>query len=120
MDRKKELKLAYKETPPPMGVYQIKNTVNGKILVGSGMNLPGKHNSCLFQLKINRHPNTELQADWNTAGPTAFTFEILETLKYQELPESQWRKAIAELEDKWLAKLSPYGDKGYNKLKLKN
>ncbi len=25
LDRRKELKLAYKQTSPPMGVYQIKN-----------------------------------------------------------------------------------------------
>jgi len=39
MDRKKELKLKYKETKPQAGVYQIKNTRNQKIFVGSTMNL---------------------------------------------------------------------------------
>ena len=39
---KKELKKQYKQTLQPMGVYQIKNLVNGKIFIGSVKNLPGK------------------------------------------------------------------------------
>lgn len=35
MDRKKELKQLYKETKIEAGVYQIRNTVNNKVFIGS-------------------------------------------------------------------------------------
>jgi hypothetical protein len=41
MDKKQLIK-DYKRTIQPMGVYQIKNLVSGKIFIGSGKNLHGK------------------------------------------------------------------------------
>lgn len=117
MNRQKELKNSYKNNPPPMGVYQLKNKTTGKALVGSSMNLPGKKNSSAFQLNLNGHPNKELQADWNSYGQDAFLFEILEVLKPEDHPQEDWRKATLALEDKWLDKLQPYDDNGYNKPK---
>jgi len=117
MNRQKELKLAYKENPPPMGVYQLTNNLNGKILVGSSLNLPGKKNSQLFQLKMGGHPNKELQADWISAEADAFSFTVLETLKTSDFSPADWRKAVTNLEDKWLAALQPYGERGYNQEK---
>lgn len=114
MDRRKELKLTYKETPRPMGVYQIKNTVTGRLLVASGMDLPGNFNSNRFQLNMKSHRNKELQADWNLYGPDAFTFEVLESINPEKTAKEDWRSAVAELEEKWLDTLQPYGDKGYH------
>lgn len=117
MDRKKQLKEAYKLNPPAIGVYQIKNNTNNKVLIGSSMNLKGKENSTFFQLNWKSHPIKELQADWNSGDPSSFSFEILETLKTDDLPQDSWRKAMLSLEEKWLNRLEPYGDKGYNKRK---
>lgn len=117
LDRRKELKLAYKQNPPPMGVYQIKNNTNGKIFLGSSMNLSGKFNSNRFQLNFKCHPNKELQEDWNLYGSDAFSFEILETLESEEIPKDTWRDALSALEDKWLTTLQPYGETGYSKQK---
>ena len=45
MDRKKkELKREYQQSPRPMGVYQIRNLVKDKVLLGSSLNLPGIFN----------------------------------------------------------------------------
>lgn len=117
MDKRKELKLLYKQNPPPMGVYQIKNNINGKILLGAGINLPGRINSNRFQLNLKVHRNRELQEDWDLYGPDAFTFDILETIKSEEIPKEQWQEAVSELEDKWLNNLKPFGRRGYNKQK---
>lgn len=117
MDRRRELKLAYKQNPPPMGVFQLKNSISGKIFIGSSMDLPGKNNSLLFQLKTKSHYIKALQEDWNLHGPDAFTFEILETLKTDELPKAAWRDALQALEKKWLNDLKPYDERGYNKEK---
>ncbi len=117
MDRRKQLKQAYKETPRPMGVYQIVNNTNQKIYVGSSLNLPGKFNSNRFQLELQSHYNKALQEDWNLYGEESFSFEVLENLDPHEFEKQYWPKALAELEDKWLDKLQPYQKNGYNKQK---
>jgi hypothetical protein len=117
LDRRKELKLAYKQTFLPMGVYQIKNNMNGKIFIGNSSNLPGIFNRHRFQLNAKTHSNKELQEDWDVCHSQAFTFDILETITPDKIPQEDWSKAITELEVKWLDKLQPYGEKGYNKIK---
>ncbi|KYZ77948.1 excinuclease ABC subunit C [Anaerosporomusa subterranea] len=117
MDRRKELILAYKQTPTPMGVYQVKNCTNGKVFIGSSMNLPGRFNRLRFQLKANANPIRSLQAEWNDQGADVFTFEVLETLNPDKVPKDDWRKALAVMEDKWLNEIKPYGLRGYNKEK---
>lgn len=116
-DRHKELKLAYKQNPPAMGVFQIKNNINGKIFIGSSQNVAGKLNSQRFQLNGNDHVNKMLQQDWNECGPKAFALDILETLKTEEFDPQDWPEALLLLEQKWLEALRPYGEKGYNKQK---
>ncbi|SMC51592.1 GIY-YIG nuclease family protein [Sporomusa malonica] len=115
MDKRKELKLAYKQTPRPMGVYQIKNQVNGKVFICGSMNLPAFFNSQRFQLNLKSHRNKELQADWDLYGADAFTFDILETVNTEKVAQDDWRKTVSTLEEKWLNDLQPYGDKGYHK-----
>lgn len=119
MDRKKELILQYKQTPRPMGVFQIKNTATGKIFISGSMNLPGSFNSQKFQLSTGAHRIQELQAEWNSYGPDAFVFDTLETINPEKVVQADWRKAVSALEDKWLDRLQPYGEKGYNKPKKK-
>jgi hypothetical protein len=119
MDRKKELKRIYKDTPRPMGVFQIKNTVSGKIFMGTSMDLPAILRRYRFALDMNGHPNKALQEDWNSLGPEAFAFEILEEIDAEKIPQDKWPRAVAELEEKWQARLTPYNDKGYHKEPMK-
>lgn len=119
MDRKKELIRAYKETPTPMGVYQVKNLKNGRIFIGSHTNVPGKINSHRFQLTVGSHRNKELQEDWNACGADAFSFEVLELINPDKVPKDNWLNAVAALEEKWLDQLRPYDENGYNVYKEK-
>lgn len=116
MDRKKELKQQFKETPVEAGIYQIRNTKNNKILVGSTLNLKTL-NGIKFMLETNAFTmNKELQKEWNQYGKDAFTFEILEKLKKKDDdPYFNEKEALLALEEKWLEKLQPYGEQGYNK-----
>jgi len=114
---KKELKNRYKQTLPPMGIYQIKNTVTGKVFVGSSLNLHAKSNSYRFQLKSGTHVNAELQKDFNQYGDENFVFEILDTLEPKEDPAYDYRDDLKVFEEMWMEKLQPYDDKGYNKSK---
>lgn len=117
MANRKELIRQYKETLPPMGVYKIVNLANGMIFVGSGKNLHGKRNSYRFQLDSGTHYNTALQRDYNQFGCDNFTFEIIDYLEPKEGPGYDYTDDLAALEEMWLEKLQPYGDKGYNKKK---
>lgn len=114
MDRKKELIREYKETPTPMGVYQIKNLENGKIFIGSHTNIPGKINSNRFQLMHGSHISKELLHDWQQYGADAFTFDTLELVDPEKVPKDEWPRAVSDLEEKWLDRLRPYGENGYN------
>ena len=114
MDRRAELKQAYKDHPPLAGVYQIKNLANGKIFIGGRMNVEGALNSHRFQLKVGSHRNNALQQDWNAYGAEQFSFEILDTLKPDDDPNRNLREDVAALEELWREKLQPYGERGYN------
>jgi hypothetical protein len=113
MDKRKELKMLYKETRPVAGVYQIKNAKNGKVLIDS---LPDirSFNGKKFQLSIGKHFNAGLQAEYNEFGGDAFTFDILETLKEKDEPGFDREKELKKLLQKHLDLLQPFGEKGYN------
>jgi group I intron endonuclease len=113
MDRKARIR-AYKETPRPMGVYRVRNTANGKGLVGSSTDLPARLNRHRAQLSMGAHANRALQKDWNELGPEVFEFEILDTLKPRETAGYDPSDDLRVLEEMWLDKLSPFGERGYN------
>ncbi|MBK3494676.1 GIY-YIG nuclease family protein [Viridibacillus sp. YIM B01967] len=112
MDRQKELKQIYKETPIQSGVYKITNTTNNKVYIGSTNNLK-RLNGVQFMLKMNSHTNKTLQADWNKFGAASFEIEILEMLKKKEEGYFDAKRELAKLEEKWIAKLEPFGENGY-------
>ena len=111
---RKELNDEYAKRPKPAGVFQVKNTANGKILLGSSLNLEGPLNSHRFMLKIGSHRNKALQQDWNEYGEQNFVFEILETVTVKDDPNFNLRDELTLLEMIWLEKLEPFGEKGYN------
>jgi len=116
-ERKKALLREYKETPLPMGVFQIKNNITGKLLLLKALNLPGIINRHLLELRRGMHRNTQLQADWSQYGETAFSFDILATLKPEEFLPEYYPTAVNDLFEAWLEKLQPFAEAGYNKTK---
>jgi group I intron endonuclease len=114
METRAELKRQYKETKSQAGIFQVKNTVSGKVLVGSSTNLHGPLNKHRFMLKLGRHENKQLQKDWNELGPDAFAFEILEVVEEKDTPTFSLADELTLLEQIWLEKLDPHGERGYN------
>lgn len=114
MRTKKELKKAYKQLKFRMGIFQIRNTVNGKIFIESSVNLDAIWNRHRFQLNFGSHPNKALQEDWNTFGEEKFCFEILSELDEQEDSTANHAKELKTLEAMFIEELTPYGDKGYH------
>ncbi len=117
MTDKKKIKELYRQTVQLMGIYQIKNLVNGKIYIGRSADLNGKINSERFQLKNNLHMNRELQADFNGLGQEKFSFEILDRLPPKQDPDHDSGGDLRTLEEMWLEKLQPFAAKGYHKKK---
>ncbi|MGE5621066.1 MAG: DUF2087 domain-containing protein [archaeon] len=119
--KRKEITKNYKQTRATMGVYQLKNLRNGKIFVGSGKNLEAKRNLHMFAFSINgMHEIDELQQVWNELGEKGVVFEILDVLEPKKDDANyDYRKDLETLEELWLEKLQPYGEKGYNKVKIK-
>lgn len=116
MDRKKELKQLYKETKVEAGVYQIKNTRNNKVFIGSTRNLKtlkGKQ----FELEMGTSTNKMLQDEWNQYGKEVFSFEVLEVLKPKETGYFDAKRELKKLEEAWLEKIQPYEERGYNRVK---
>jgi hypothetical protein len=114
---KKDAKLEYKLTHRPMGVFQIRNTANGKVFVDSSVNVPGKINRHKFALNAGLHQSKDLQEDWNEIGGEKFEFETLEQVEPRDNPNYNYKADLEFLEDLWLEKLEPYGEKGYNERK---
>jgi len=114
MDRK-ELLRQYKETPRPAGVFAVRNTVDGKVLIGPSTNLPGMLNRLRFQLEAGRHPIRDMQADWKRLGESAFTFEVLDTLEPPDDPATDPADDLEALVDMWIDRLGISADKLYKK-----
>jgi len=112
---KKELKREYLQNHRPVGVFQIRNIVNDKVLIGASLDLPGIFNRYKFQLKMGNHPNVRLQAEWNEFGAESFAFEILDEITPKE--GRDYREELVFLEELWLENSQPYGDRGYNEKK---
>lgn len=115
--KKKELKKEYQQSHRPMGVFQIRNLINEKVLIGSSLNLPGIFNRYRFSLLAGSHHNPLLQAEWNEFGGEKFAFEILDELTPDAGTDRDFREELTFLADLWLDKLQPYGERGYNEPK---
>lgn len=111
---KQEIKREYKERQITAGVFQIKNTANGKVFLGSSLNLDGVWNGHEFFLKTGAHHNKALQKEWNEYGADKFVFEILETVKVTDAPNFNLDDELTLLEQIWLEEIEPFGDRGYN------
>jgi hypothetical protein len=113
MKTRAEIKREYKETPKQAGVFKIQNKINGKILLGSSLNLHGPLNRYKFELQTGVHAHEDLQRDWKQYGQENFLFEVVETVKVKDDPNFNIVDELTLLEQIWLEKLQPYGEEGY-------
>lgn len=104
MDRR-DLIRKYKETPRPAGVYRVQHVPSGRTLLGSSPDAPAMLNRIRAQLRMRSHPNRQLQDDWESDGPEAFLFEVLDVLPPSESPTSDPARDLEMLEELWREKL---------------
>ena len=60
------------------GIYQITNTINGKLYVGSSINIADRWRRHKEQLRKKIHNCKPLQSAWDKYGEYSFIFSILE------------------------------------------
>jgi len=113
MDRKK-IKQEYKRMIPPKGVFVLKNEVNGRVFLGSTLNLKGVEEKNRFLLTTGSHRNVRLQEDWDRYGGESFRFEILQELKINSDPGYDYEEDLKILELIWVEKFRPLNVKCYN------
>ena len=70
--------------PKKSGIYQIRNLVNGKIYIGSAVNLHARWQKHLSCLRHNKHCNIKLQNAYNKYGKDNIVFEIVELVPNKE------------------------------------
>ncbi len=117
MNRKKELKKQYKDTPKSMGVYRVYNRVDAISLVECGRDIQARLNRHKAELKLGAHRVKQLQHDWNHLGPDAFSFEIVELLQPLDKPDYDPEEDLNELLIMILEREEYAPDKLYNKIK---
>jgi hypothetical protein len=59
-------------------------------------------------------PSPGLAQDWKELGERAFVIEVLDELKPAEDPAHDHRADLKALEEMWLEKLKPFGERGYH------
>jgi hypothetical protein len=113
-ERRAELLQQYNEIKIKAGVYQIRNTLNGKIFIDTTPNLKSLNGKSGL-LELGHSPYKELQREWTEFGAQAFVFEVLEVLPPNDNPYVKTKDELKKLREKWLDKLQPYGERGYHK-----
>lgn len=110
---KKELKEKYKQMKNPMGVFQIRNVVNNKVMIDNSIDMMSKWNRHKMELMFGNHRNTGLQKDWNENGEDKFIFEILSELKEKDEENIDYKKELQVLQEMIVEELNIKEDRIY-------
>lgn len=88
------------------GIYAIRNVVNGKMYVGSAINIQRRWSQHKWELVRDMHHSAKLQSSWNKHGEEAFVFYVIEMV--------QDVKQLISREQHWIDSMGAYGTNGYN------
>lgn len=92
-------------------IYGILNLINGKIYIGSAINVYHRLHTHKSKLDLNQHANPHLQAAWNEYGSFAFEFMVLESVL--------WKSDLIEREQYWIDLTNCFNPEcGYNIRKI--
>ena len=83
-EKRKQLKDAYRDRHPEMGVLFFRCTPTSETFLMSATDIPAKFNHLRFQLADGLCPNKCLQELWKEYGEAAFETGTVKTLKYDD------------------------------------
>jgi group I intron endonuclease len=67
------------------GIYKIENLIDGKVYIGSSINIISRKQKHFWMLKKGIHDNCHLQHSYNKFGEDSFIFEVLEECNNKDL-----------------------------------
>jgi hypothetical protein len=103
---KQELRNSYRERPVIGGIYAIKNTTTGRMLIASSANIQGAENRFVFAADSPTSLNFKLLPDVREYGIDAFAFEVLEKLeKKAEQSSEEFAADLEVLLELWREKI---------------
>jgi group I intron endonuclease len=91
------------------GVYLIVNNANGRVYVGSSVNITARWCGHKRALSQGKSPCVKLQRAWDKYGESSFSFQVIEHVAPQ-------KELLIEAEQRWLDLYQSF-DTGYNTLK---
>jgi hypothetical protein len=118
MKSRKELIGEYKTKKFKIGVFQIRNSINGKVFIGGSLNLDAIWNRNRMELNFGSHKNEMLQKEWIEFGEENFRYEILSEIQQKDGDKVDYKKEVNILTEMYINELKPFADKGYNKTKI--
>jgi len=100
---------------PAYAGHQIKNSITGKIFIGSSVDVNARINRHKAGFAfLDSHEIPGLIADVKKYGAESFPFEVLETLEGEYDSDAGLCEDLKLLEQMWLEKCEPFGERGYN------
>ncbi len=66
------------------GIYAIPNLADGKVYIGSSIDIRKRAHDHLYLLRRNQHPNLHLQYAFNKYGEMAFELLILQEITNED------------------------------------
>ncbi|MBL0331358.1 MAG: GIY-YIG nuclease family protein [Chlorobi bacterium] len=112
---KKEIKEEYRTKKFKIGVFQIRNVVNGKVDIDGSIDLEAIWNRKRMELNFGNHRNDYLQKEWKEFGEDNFKYEVLSEIKQTEGENIDFKNEVKLLAQLYIDELKPFEDKGYNK-----
>jgi hypothetical protein len=109
-ERRKELKEQARQTAPEAGVYGIRNTETGRVLIASSRNLKNVANRIEFAKSTNATTffDHRISAEVKAYGIQAFTFEPIETISVKpDMTTAQLDADLKALEELVLLRFDP-------------
>ena len=83
---------------PPRGIYAIRDRASGHLLLGASRNVHAALNRARFELRMGKHADRVLQAEWNRGGVDGLAFEVLDLVKERDNTEFDYAGELKALE----------------------
>lgn len=96
--RRKELRDAYKNRSPEMGVISYRCKETGEVFLAASKDIKADFNSTTVKLSSGWHPNKRLLELWQKYGEEGFELSVVKKLKYDN-PNDDHTEKLESMRD---------------------